>query len=119
GVQPSSSRASSKNTQRRYCMPRITKNNCLTKLSLSLALLCIGLCLTASTGSGQTTNPVVQWNRVLLQIVRMPGVQPATVHATRNFAIMHAAIYDAVNAIGSTSRPYAVDLSAGSQSASP
>ena len=56
-------------------------------------------------------NPVVQWNRVLLQIVRTPGAQPATVHPTRSFAILHAAIYDAVNAIDGTHKPYLVTLS--------
>jgi hypothetical protein len=42
-----------------------------------------------------TANPVVEWNRSLLTIVRTPGAQPATVHPTRSFAILHAAIYDA------------------------
>ena len=60
--------------------------------------------------SGQAINPVVQWNRNLLSIVRTPGEQPATVHATRSFAIMHAAIYDAVNAIDRTHEPYLVHL---------
>ena len=63
----------------------------------------------------QATNPVsqvVQWNRTLLVIVRTPGAQPATVHPTRSFAIMHAAIYDAVNAIDGTHKPYLVRLSA-------
>ena len=59
---------------------------------------------------GQAINPVVQWNRTLLSIVRTPGAQPATVHATRSFAIMHAAIYDAVNAIDRTHEPYLVHL---------
>jgi len=58
--------------------------------------------------SGQAINPVVQWNRNLLSIVRTPGEQPATVHATRSFAIIHAAIYDAVNAIDRTHEPYLV-----------
>jgi hypothetical protein len=44
------------------------------------------------------------------KIVRTPGVQPATVHPTRSFAIMHAAIYDAVNAIDATHKPYLVDV---------
>ena len=64
---------------------------------------------------GQATNPVsqvIQWNRTLLVIVRTPGAQPATVHPTRSFAIMHAAIYDAVNAIDGTHKPYLVRLSA-------
>ena len=60
--------------------------------------------------SGQAINPVVQWNRNLLAIVRTPGEQPATVHATRSFAMMHAAIYDAVNAIDRTHEPYLVRL---------
>jgi hypothetical protein len=59
----------------------------------------------------QQVNPVVQWNRELLVIVRTPGAQPATVHPTRSFAIMHAAIYDAVNAIDRKHRPYLVRLS--------
>lgn len=51
-------------------------------------------------------DPVVQWNRILLGIVRTPNAQPATIHSTRNFAIMHAAIVDAVTAIDRKSRPY-------------
>jgi hypothetical protein len=61
--------------------------------------------------SAQQANPVVQWNRTLLVIVRTPGAQSATVHSTRSFAIMHAAIYDAVNAIDRKHRPYLVRLS--------
>ena len=63
----------------------------------------------------QATKPVsqvVQWNRTLLVIVRTPGAQPATIHPTRSFAIMHGAIYDAVNAIDGTHKPYLVRLSA-------
>src|SRR6266436_3589984 len=60
----------------------------------------------------QPLSQVVQWNRMLLVIVRTPGAQPATIHATRSFAIMHAAIYDAVNAVAETHKPYLVRLSA-------
>jgi hypothetical protein len=52
----------------------------------------------------------VQWNKTLLTIVRTPGAQPATVHSTRSFAILHAAIYDAVNAIDATHEPYLVRI---------
>src|SRR6266481_1207917 len=61
--------------------------------------------------SSQPVNAVVQWNRTLLVIVRTPGAQPGTVHPTRSCAILHAAIYDAVNAIDRTHRPYLVRLS--------
>ena len=43
-------------------------------------------------------------------IVPTLGAQPATIHPTRSFAIMHAAIYDAVNTIERTHRPYLVQL---------
>src|SRR5262249_4224836 len=56
----------------------------------------------------RAVNPVVQWNRTLLAIVRTAGAQPATIHPTRSFAIMHAAIYDAVNSIERSHRPYLV-----------
>ena len=56
----------------------------------------------------QPVSQVLQWNRMLLIIVRTPGAQPATIHATRSFAIMHGAIYDAVNAIDGTHKPYLV-----------
>src|SRR5438445_12280635 len=68
---------------------------------------------------GQSVNPVVQWNRTLLSIVRTPKAQPATVHPTRSFAIMHAAIYDAVNAIDRTHQPYAVRVPGQTRDASP
>jgi membrane-associated phospholipid phosphatase len=42
---------------------------------------------------------VIDWNRELLSIVRTKGAQPATIHPTRSFAILHAAIYDAVVSI--------------------
>src|ERR1700719_781760 len=53
---------------------------------------------------------VVQWNQTLLVIVRAPGTQPATIHPTRSFAIMHAAIYGAVNSIDRTHSPYLVQI---------
>jgi membrane-associated phospholipid phosphatase len=58
----------------------------------------------------QPINAVIEWNRTLLAIVRTPGAQPATIHSTRNFAILHAAIYDAVNNIEPRFSPYLVRL---------
>jgi hypothetical protein len=55
--------------------------------------------------SGQ---PVIDWNRILLSIVTTPGGQPASIQPTRNFAILHAAIYDAVNSIDRSHEPYLV-----------
>jgi membrane-associated phospholipid phosphatase len=61
-----------------------------------------------STGA---VNPVIEWNRTLLAIVRTPGAQPVTIHSTRSFAMLHAAIFDAVNAIDRTYGHYAVRVS--------
>lgn len=64
----------------------------------------------APVGSGAV---VVDWNRELLRIVRTPGAQPATVHPTRNFAILHAAIEDAVLHAGRDARLDAAAAEAG------
>jgi hypothetical protein len=46
----------------------------------------------------QPVDPTQDRTSALPVVVRSPGVQPATIHPTRNFAIVHTAIYDAVNA---------------------
>jgi hypothetical protein len=98
----------------------------MSRILIVFALLCAGLSnladasygasphdekMGANDSSVQQVNPVVQWNRTLLSIVRTPGAQAPTVHPTRSFAIMYGAIYDAVNAIDRTHRPYLVRLS--------
>src|SRR5258708_23060882 len=72
-------------------------------LYLTLICACAKLC-------AQTPGPVVQWNRDLVSLLRTPGAQPATVHPTRTMAILHAAIYDAVNSIDKSHAPYKVLL---------
>src|SRR4029077_11679801 len=74
-----------------------------------------------SMASAQDTNafrrvesgqPVIDWNQILLSIVNTPGAPPANIQPTRNFAIVYAAIYDAVNAIDRTHEPYLVEMRA-------
>ena len=60
---------------------------------------------------------VLQWNRVLMETVLTPGQHPATIMQVRSYAIMHAAMFDAVNSIDGTHTPYLTDLP-GSQNAS-
>jgi PAP2 superfamily len=98
-------------------------------MSLTL-LLCATICVFVTSTYGASiddeaqvskdsaVNPVVTWNATLLVIVRTPGAQPKTVHPTRSFAIMHATIYDAVNAIDKTHEPYLIRLRSVSRSAS-
>jgi len=83
----------------------------MTKMLLAVALLCASLSL-QGTGSAHASSDasqpdqVIQWNRTLLQILQTPGAQPATIHPTRSMAIVHLAIYDAVNAIRGGHAPY-------------
>jgi membrane-associated phospholipid phosphatase len=54
--------------------------------------------------------PVIDWNQVLLGIVNTPGAQPANIQPTRDFAILQAAIYDAVDSIDRTHQPYLISV---------
>jgi hypothetical protein len=105
----------------------------MTRNFIALTLLCASLSAqaigsygapfvagrqTSGDSAPQPVNPVLHWNRILLAIVRTPGAQPATIHPTRSFAILHAAIYDAVNAIDRTHRPYSTHLTDASKLAS-
>src|SRR2546425_2513914 len=85
----------------------------MTKMSLTVALLCASLSLQgigSAHASSIASQPdqVIQWNRTLLQILQTPSAQPATIHPTRSMAIVHLAIYDAVNAIRGGHAPYLV-----------
>jgi membrane-associated phospholipid phosphatase len=60
----------------------------------------------------QSGQPVIDWNQALLSIVNTPGAQPANIQPTRSFAILHAAIYDAVNSIDRTREPYLISVRA-------
>jgi membrane-associated phospholipid phosphatase len=59
--------------------------------------------------SGQ---PVLDWNQALLSIVNTPGAQPATIQPTWSFAMLHAAIYDAVNSIDRSHEPFMISVPA-------
>src|SRR5713226_2942751 len=60
----------------------------------------------ATNGSSSSGAIVIAWNKELLHLVKTPGAQPATVHPTRSFVILHAAIYDAVVSITRDAPPY-------------
>jgi hypothetical protein len=53
---------------------------------------------------------VLRWNRVLMETVRTPGQQPAMIMPVRSYAMMHAAIFDAVNSIEGEYTPYLTDV---------
>jgi hypothetical protein len=54
---------------------------------------------------------ILQWNRVLTETIRTPGAHPsATVFPVRSYAMMHAAMFDAVNSIDGSYTPYLTDV---------
>jgi hypothetical protein len=66
----------------------------------------------------QAEDVILQWNRVLFQTVTTPGVHPsATIFPVRSSAMMHAAMFDAVNSIDGSYTPYLTDVP-GSKNAS-
>ncbi len=66
----------------------------------------------AANGSSASGAIVIAWNKELLHIVLTPGAQPATVHPTRSYAILHAGIYDAVVSITRDAPPYLFSVNA-------
>src|SRR6059058_1923220 len=66
----------------------------------------------AADGSRGSGAIVIAWNKELLHIVKTPGAQPATVHPTRSYAILHAAIYDAVVSITRDAPAYVFSVNA-------
>jgi len=101
-----------------------------TTILLSFTLLCGGLqaqvqvplsdeTVQSVTNVADSPNPVIEWNKTLLTILRTAGAQPPTIHSTRNFAMLHVAMFDAVNDIRGSFSPYLVRRSTEPRSASP
>jgi hypothetical protein len=53
-----------------------------------------------------SVDPVIDWNRFLLDLQATPGDQPANVHPTYELAMLHAAINDAAVAIDHSGKRY-------------
>src|SRR6266571_4220286 len=78
-------------------------------VSSALSTRANGNTANAASGSGAI---VIAWNKELLHIVQTPGAQPTTIHPTRSYAILHAAIYDAVVSITRDAPAYLFSVSA-------
>ena len=79
-------------------------------LLLIMAIVVMGSAPTqarpAPSQNSGSDDPVVHWNQVLQEMVQIPGLQPPTINTSRSFAMMHVAIFDAVNAIDRSFKPY-------------
>jgi hypothetical protein len=59
---------------------------------------------------------ILQWNRVLTETILTPGAHPAaTIFPVRSYAMMHAAMFDAVNSIDRIYTPYYTDVTTNSR----
>jgi len=89
----------------------------LTAIVVGVAATSTALAGTGSTAVGDRNTKisgasVIAWNQELVKIVLTPGAQPATIHPTRSYAILHAAINDAVASITRDASPLLVSVKA-------
>ncbi len=87
-------------------------NKQVLKSLLTLAILiCTQVSAWASHNLPATQEDVIlRWNRVLMETVLTPGQQPSTIMPVRSYAMMHAAMFDAVNSIDGSHTPYLIDV---------
>src|SRR5436305_2047426 len=98
------------------------KKKLIVASSIGLVLVVAALVLSSALATRATGNAanganasgaiVIAWNKELLKIVKTPGAQPTTVHPTRSYAILHAAIYDAVVSITRDAPAYVFSVNA-------
>jgi membrane-associated phospholipid phosphatase len=93
-------------------------------VAATLAAIVVGVAATSTAlaGSASTVTAdrntrisgatVIAWNQELLKILLTPGAQPATVHPTRSYAMLHAAIDDAIVSITRDTSPLLVSVNA-------
>ncbi len=89
----------------------------LLTMLLFVALLLLCLANLAQARNNQPINlnapnedVILQWNRVLGQTLQIPNAQPPFVNPVRSFAMMHLAMFDAVNSIDGSYTPYLTEV---------
>jgi hypothetical protein len=78
------------------------------KILLPAVLVCAGTIAVADDSVKASGNAVTSWNAVAIQVV---PVDPGALLDSRAFAIMHAAVHDAVNGVKRRYQPYTANLS--------
>jgi hypothetical protein len=78
---------------------------------VSLLVLAIQVGVARGAAAQTVQEVIIEWNRILLTTILTPGTQQPTVFFPRPYAILHVAMFDAVNSIDFTYRPYAVRAS--------
>ena len=75
---------------------------------LLTVFFCTGLALAGGREEATSGNSVTQWSGVAMEVL---PVSPGLLADSRAFAILHAAIHDAVNGVERRYQPYTADLS--------
>jgi hypothetical protein len=65
------------------------------------------LSASAAPAAAQRLETVIEWNRVTLAALAVPGANPSTVFVTRPLAMVSVAVFDAANAFDGGYHPYA------------
>src|SRR5687767_15196129 len=68
--------------------------------TIALILGCRGV------AHAQSPDTILEWNRILLTTLGTPGATSPTVFFTRGLALMHVAIFDALNSFSQVYSPY-------------
>ena len=83
-----------------------------TRLSFVAVLVLLVLLQSSRTRGATESNGevIIQWNQVLSDTLKVAGVQPPTVRVERSYAMLHIAMFDAVNSIEQEYSPYYVQV---------
>jgi PAP2 superfamily len=104
-----------------YKLRRINLKQLINRLIAATFLLFAVMSANPQVQNEQNLTPnedvILQWNRVLGQTIQIPNAQPPTVNPVRSFAMIHLAMFDAVNSIDGSYMPYLTDAR-GSRNAS-
>jgi len=76
------------------------------RLLARLLVIVIALAAPRISAAQGTSDVVVEWSRVTVAALSIPGALPATVFITRPLAMVHVAMFDALNSIDPQYTPY-------------
>lgn len=94
------------------CMPlgsAITRVGAYARTGILLTSL---LSSWPAPAAAQNADMVIEWNRVLNEAFAVPGALPPTIFFPRPYAIMHVAVFDALNSVEPRYHPYYVRVAA-------
>jgi hypothetical protein len=82
------------------------------KSSAILLSALISVAAFPARGQAQDADVVIEWNRLAQTAIAAPGALPPTVFFTHPYALVHVAIFDAMNSIDRTYTPIGVEVDA-------